>query len=243
MKKMTSVLLALVMIFALAIPAFADDPAPSNVRNLAIDGEAVAPTITVTMPSGVALGLNPYKMKYAGATAFFKNEKGSQAQIISPIAVIENKSDVKLDVCAAITATPTTGVTLVETAAEATSSGTVTAKNVYLTVQLGEAADKTGSGWKASTAPTAVVVQDDGKALYGLDGTDAITTDTPADGTMKAVSIDATDGKTANYIGFKFDGAAVDAPATAWTDADKINVSIVFTFNPVVLPVAQNNNG
>lgn len=235
MKKMTSVLLALVMIFALAVTAFAEDADPNKVP---IAGETVAPKITVTMPTGVTLGLNPYKMKYAGSTAFFKNEKGKQDQIISPIAVIENKSDVKLDVCAVVTATPTTGVSLVQTASAAATSDDNTAKTVYLTVQLGEAADKTGSGWKASTAPAEAVFTEEGEVLYGKDGTDVIDTDTPASGTMKAVSIDATDGKTANYIGFKFGGAAAEAPNDAWVEADKIDVSIVFTFNPVVLDVA-----
>jgi hypothetical protein len=240
MKKMTSVLLALVMIFALAIPAFANQaPNPNQVD---VAGESVAPTVTVSMPSGVTLGLNPYKMKYAGSTAFFKNEKGKQDQIISPIAVIENKSDVKLDVCAVVTATPSTGLSLVQDADAAATSNTNTAKTVYLTMQLGEAADKTGTGWKdANAAPTAAVFTAAGKVLYGMDGTTVIDTDDADGGKMTAVSIDATDGKTANYIGFKFGGAAAEAPATAWDSNDKIGVSIVFTFNPVVLTVAQNN--
>lgn len=240
MKKMTSILLALVMIFALAIPAFADDPAPDNEKTMQVDGEAVAPTITVTMPTGVVLGLNPYKMKYNGTTAFLKNEKGKQDQIISPIAIIENKSDVKLSVNVAVTATATDGISFKQTADAAKTSAENVDKTVYLTVKIGEAADKTGTAFKG-TAPTAAVLTDDGEAFYGNDGANDITADAAADGKMKAIEIEATDGKTANYIGFKFEGSAAEAPATAWDSNDKIDVSLVFTFNPVVLPVAQNN--
>jgi len=248
MKKMTSVLLALVMIFALAIPAFAEDPAPapSNQKSVDVGGEAVAPTITVTMPTGVVLGLNPYKMKYAGATAFLKNEKGKQDQILSPMAVIENKSDVKLSVNATVTATASTeDITFVQTANDAATSASNDAKTVFLTVQIAEAKDKTGSGWKSDTAPTAAVLTADGEAFYGNDGTSDIAADAADTGKMKAIEIDATDGKVANYIGFKFAGAAAEAPETPWDSNDKIDVAVVFTFNPVVLTVAQqqNNNG
>lgn len=258
MKKSMSLLLALMMIFALAVPAFAgNQQLATNQKALDVAGESVAPTITVTMPTGVTLGLNPYKMKYAGATAFFKNEKGSQAQIISPIAVIENKSDCKLSVEATVSATAEGNIVLksgdavgnVETTG--TKSGDYL-KNVYLTVQIGEAKDKTGSGWKAATAPTAAVLvpasanyadanAKKAAADYKAKESDGTArTESATDGKMKPVELDATDGKTANYLGIKFDGKAAEAPTVAWEAADKINVALVFTFNPVVLPVSPS---
>jgi len=239
------------MIFALAVPAFAgNQQLAKNQRGLDVAGESVAPTITVTMPAGVTLGLNPYKMKYAGATAFFKDKKGSQDQIISPIAVIENKSDCKLSVEATVTATGTANIVLKSgdvvnnPETTGTNSGD-TLKNVFLKVQIGEAKDKTGSDWK--TAPTAAVLvpsaSDVKKAAADYkakesDGT--ARTESANEGKMKPVELAATDGKTANYLGIKFSGTAATAPKVAWEKTDKVDVALVFTFNPVVLPVSPS---
>jgi len=247
MKKTVTLLLALAMIFALALPAFAGQQ--QSDKTVEATAETVAPTVTVTMPTGVVLGLNPYGMVYAGATAFLKNLKGQQLQILSAPAVIENKSDVKLSVSAEATAKPSDSITLVSGGAIVSGDFTGTSsdkKAVYLTMQLGQVTDKTGASWINNTTPTSAAFDAaTKKVLYGpavqsgagwaVNSGGTLVTFTPdaTVGKMPPIIIPATDGKAANYIGFQFGGAANDKATTAWTTSDTLSVSVVFTFNPL----------
>lgn len=233
MKKTMSLLLALIMVLALAVPVFASG-------SVSVGAEILAPTTTVTMPTGVVLGLNPYGMTYSGSNPFLKSLKDSQDQILSVAAVIENKSDTKLAVSATATATIASADATNAAVALVTSdtfADTVVDKQICLKMQLGET-DKDG-GW-TGTEPTAAVFPASSASFaspvvyYGVGSDNAvITTDTPNSGTMKAVEIAATDGKTPNYIGFKFSGAMNDHPTAAWASGDKVTVSVAFTFKPM----------
>lgn len=199
MKKTMSLLLAFTLAFALTIPVFAS----SNTVNVA--GETISPTIQVTMPVGVVIGLNPYGMTYSGHAPFFKSMEDSDktAQILSLPAVIENRSDSKISVCAEATTavtssgTPSTDTDKVQIDATDLSgsnnkyAATEKAKKIQLTMQLGEVNDD--GTWK-DTAPDAAVfniktgeaVDSAAKVYYGIDKkfTDATNDDLPitADG-------------------------------------------------------------
>jgi len=257
MKKTMSLLLAFTLAFALTIPVFA----ASNTVNVA--GETISPTIEVTLPVGVVIGLNPYGMTYSGHAPFFKTMEDTDktAQILSMTAVIENRSDSKIGVCAEVTATPgspasaTADADKVQLDATAPSNNayesTELAKKIYLTMQLGEA-NEDGT-WVSSTAPTAAVfnpgtaVGSAGKVYYGVDKSadpaTAITADAATTGKMKAVEIAAPEAGSANYIGFKFGGVVNDHPTTAWGSGDTLIATLVFEFKPMTNIVPAQNNG
>lgn len=246
MKKTMSLLLAFTLAFALTIPVFA----ASNTVNVA--GETISPTIEVTMPVGVVIGLNPYGMTYSGHAPFFKSMEDSEKtkQILSLPAIIENRSDSKIAVCAEATATVTTGGTPGDTNKVQLDGGaaptnnkyadTETAKKIHLTMQLGEVKDD--GTWQGTTEPKAAVfipgstTGDPGKVYYGVDKSGSTATAIPADaedtGKMKAVEIAApTDG--VNYIGFRFGGVVNDHPETAWASGDTLVATLVFDFKPM----------
>lgn len=237
MKKATSILLALVLALTLAVPAFAGSVGSAD-NTVEVKGHMVSPTITMTMPIGVMVALNPYRLKYSGASPFLKSLKDSQDQILSVAGVIENKSTSKVSVSAVATATAT-GFSLVS-GGNVDSNGkfaaTETTKKAVLKMQLGEATDKDGT---YATAPAEAVFTSD-KVYYGYkaDAT-VISADSVNAGEMKAVEIAAPDSG-ANYIAFKFSGAMNDhlARNLKWSDSDTLSISVAFTFKPMANDVA-----
>lgn len=218
MKKIISLMMAMVMAFALMIPALADDTVTT-----AVAGSTLVPTIAIEAPSGVTLVLNPYRMKYNGD---IKQLKDSQAQILALPGVYVNKTDGDLRIEMTFTATPSTGVAL-----KNTSQTTGTAKNVYLTVQFGLMTDKDGSAF-SGTVTAKPFNQSSG-------ATNAVLEYKKTSSADDRLLVAATDGKNANYFGFKFGGNAVPEPTTNWSSSDKVDVSVVM--KPYVVAQADPN--
>jgi len=218
MKKTLSMFLAMVMAFALTIPAFAQQDDPST-KNVAVAGKVAAPTINVEVPSDVTLTLNPYQMKYNGEIKALKDKTD---QILSVPAVFVNKTDGKLNAELTATATLPTGVTIASSSATAE-----TTKKVYLTMQFGMVTDKTGASWDGTT-PTAYAFETSNNATKVEYKKDATGTD------PKALEIAATDGKTANYFAFSFGGdMSKDLASGTWAAGDAISVAVVLKLSPV----------
>lgn len=210
MKKVLSLVLALAMVLALAVPAFATTQAvtDSTPAEIELDAAVGAITLDVTLPAAVDPNLNPYGLE-VGASK-------DTSQIISEAMFIENASavDVRVDVTA--TGTPTAGVTLA-TATANNPAKPVTTKSIYAYFEIMEATN-------GSTAPTWAATADT-KAANIIPIAAKATTKTN-------VITMAKKGTTSSFAAFHIGGDMAPAPTTAWTTDDKVTIKLAFTFYP-----------
>jgi hypothetical protein len=231
-KKITSLLLAMVMIFALAIPAFADDPTYSDKGTQSITAQGVTrtPTIQVAMPTMGAnpFVLNPYKLSFAVKLNGSDTETAADAvaakQIVAPVYTITNGTGAYLTVD--ITATGTVGGNLqLATAALGEKAATETKNSVFCGLY---AVARTGA-----TATTEAALAVDANLITAIKAGDA--TKKAALTLSPATVTYAEDGTptvtTANYIDFTFSGDAAQNPTTGWSSKDTLKVALAFTFN------------
>jgi len=215
-KKLLSLILALAMVLSLAVPAFADNTATATTQNVAITGSTTSGAVNITVPAAGAVMLNPYQLKVTVSGV------SSYHQIYSAPVACKNKSTFALSVDAVVVGTPTTGVSLVGAA----PALTVTEKQVFLYAEFGV----NESGTVQPTWQTTYNAKNANQVLAAA---------TP--GTTKAgvASLPATDGTDsgANYLWYKFDGAATKKPETAWATSDKVDASIALTLKSVVSDV------
>ena len=130
---------------------------------------------------------------------------------------IKNESDVAISVSATASAKASEGseVVLATTALK----GTETTKSVFAYLEVAEKTDESTAAAFAESFNT--------KAANQL----ALTT---KETTKKGMITLAAGDATATYAGFKILGDAAAKPAKAWTTADKMDISLVFSFDPVV---------
>lgn len=232
MKKFTSLLLALVMTFALAIPAFADGPAYSDKASQSLTAQGVTrvPTIQIAMPT---MGtnpfvLNPYKLSFAvklnGSDTATTADTVKTKQIVAPIYTITNGTGAILTVD--ITATGTVGGNL-KLAAEALgeAAATETKNNVFCGLY---AATRTGT-----TATTEANLVKTDNLIVAIKAGDATKKNAL---TLDAATVTYDDAGTptvgtANYIDFTFSGDAAQNPTAGWSSKDTLKVALAFTFN------------
>jgi len=232
MKKITSLLLAMVMICALAIPAFADDPTYSDKGTQSVTAQGVTrtPTIQIAMPT---MGtnpfvLNPYKLSFAvklnGSDTATAADTVATKQIVAPIYTITNGTGAILTVD--ITATGTAGGNLqLATAALGDKAATETKNSVFCGLY---AKSRTGT---TVTAEDALVVADNLiLAIKAGDATKKGALTLPA-ATVSYGDDGAATVSAANYIDFTFSGDAAQNPTTGWSSKDTLKVALAFTFN------------
>ena len=216
-KKFLSLLLAMVMTLALAVPALAADT--DLEQSTEITGTTQAPTIKITVPSTGSVIVNPYKMEVT-----LGSDKKTD-QIVGAVQYIENASDVALKVSAEVTGKPAGNLAF----ATATTQGTkaVTTNSVFMYFEM-EVTDD------SSTEPT--------WGTYDSKSTKQILVGAKAVKKADMVTLAAGDGtdaaSTGGYAAFHLAGDAASAPTTAWTGADKADVSIAFTFTPTATATA-----
>jgi type 1 fimbria pilin len=227
MKKRISLLMAIAMIFALAIPAFASSAPVPGESTVTVTGSISAPTIEIEAPSESSLVLNPYKMKYSGEIKLLKD---SQEQILSLPGVYVNKTNVDLMIKVTATATPSTDVVLV--AAAPAAAGEV--KQVELKFAFGEMSGKDGAEFVTANTTNKAAADFPAVASDATTSVIEYKKDTSSD---TRIRLAATDGKTPNYFGFKFSGSATADPDTAWNSDDKIDVAVAVKATPVSLVV------
>lgn len=220
MKKITSMFLALVMALALAIPAYAEE-------TLQVEGTIQLPTVNVVLPTAASMILNPYELE----VKLNKNDAtGVTDQIISPVMMVKNLSNIGIQV--GVTAQGTLGrgeATFKSTTAAASTNKEVF---VYAMFQIGDDT-MTDADFTAPTTPAdgdrIVVLSDTAKPVTKLAPTD---TAVKSGGDLNVLA--ATSGKTpaANgVLGFKFFGDA--SKTAAWTDKDTVGATLVFTFTQI----------
>jgi len=115
-KKWMSLVLALVMAFSLAIPAFATatptldntdvtDMAKINTATTTVNGTYQAPILALTVPKKINLLLNPYGVSVTTNKDTAIEQTGVQRQIVSADNLIISRSNVPINIKATVTAT------------------------------------------------------------------------------------------------------------------------------------------
>lgn len=219
-KKILSLGLATVLALSSVSMAFAADVAIETTdangayaSEVPVDSTTKVPAIKVTVPTASSIGINPYQME------FKVGDVTAKTQIISADYYIKNESDVPIAVDVTVTGkidSPSEAVF-----ATAALKGNETTKSVFLYMEIGAAADDStpasyGNAYDAKS-PNQILV-----------GTKAVT---------KKATVELAAGKEApTYASYKFFGATATNPAKAWTDADEVGATVVFSFVPQVVP-------
>lgn len=227
-RKILALVLALALTLGLAAPAMAADPAPTP--TVSSDGKSEVtvkvmmnlPTINVTIGAAPSLIVNPYQLKYNVDN--IGDTWPETDSIISAPVLITSRSSIDLNVTAAPAGTIEGGdVTFAESSAASSPT-----KSVFLFLELKEVnsanttAANLGVTWSTgftSAADQALVKLSPGPTEAGTKAT------------YKLPAI--TDPDSPKYCGFKLIGDCSTNPSTSWTRADKIGVTIAFTFTPV----------
>lgn len=236
MKKVLSVVLALMLVVAMAAPAFAtdtnkviEDPSKLGIETInKVTGTTSVGVLKVTVPTSNAVILNPYALSLKVTAAGAEDSTNGTAvtdQIISPAQAIKSESTSKIKVSAV--ATGMSGGDVKFATASLASDTTTTTKSVFL--ELVAAAPGTsdvaaGSELTKITKATGVALGSRASAKTDLGTLDSGAT-------------------TAQYLQFQLQGDAVKSPASPWTTRDTVGAQIAFTFDLVSDAAAGGGGG
>lgn len=246
MKKFFSLIMALSMVLALAVPAFATDnafAAENNKlqQNMSIKATTAEITIKLSLPT---LGenpvvVNPYKLSFNSKLNGSDMSAASTDQIISPVFNIRNATNCELSADVTVTTTVGGNMTLAtapqatgdDAAAKAKALAAITKNSAYIEFRT------------AQTAANAVVTALPAQAAANSDAGTPANYFALKNGavTVKKIATLApvTTADTYNYLGFGFTGDAATQPTTAWTKSDTVTVAVAWTFTPqVAIPTA-----
>lgn len=187
-----------------------------------IEGEVQTAIIKVIVPSGTSNGviINPYQLQVKVGDAKVNS------QIISPVYVIENHSNVAIK----------TGITVVGATsgdavlATAPLKGTETTKSIFMYFEIamagayneGKFADPQ---WAAEYAK--------GDSMIAVSTTETTLKNVPV---MPAATFN-TEGTAVTAptgLAFHLAGGVATTPATAWAETDTVTVTIAYTFTATV---------
>lgn len=226
-RKALSMILALVLILALAVPALAAEGDPLNVTaenytdggTLTVKGKLNEMKIQMEVPTSAELLFNPY-----GLVVDLDGGLTTDNQVIFTPVTIKNKGNVDIDV--GITAVAEVGDVAIATTKTAAESAT-TKKTVFLEVVATTVVDASAD----DAAKTVATVKENGGATK-MASIPKTAAKTPTSLGTLAAGIDGDDGDIAdatNCLVFAIDGAL--SPGS-WTNADAFNVTIAYTFTP-----------
>jgi len=245
-KKFVSMALALVMVMALMIPAFAEDETPWD-GSIAYTANTKSFTVDVTV-SGAASNVtfNPYKMQVSVDGEYVTE------QIISPAVYLTNKTPIKLAVSATAKATVPDAVTTGEN--QRAKSGISFATKPLTAADTGKVAFvywEIMSASEVGTEPTWTKYDDTLKASFNdLVGTDT-TKKAAAETALKSFIVLSKTAPAAkevmtlnavgpeddpNYAAFHLTGEAVVNPVSSsgkadnWLASDDFSAVVTLTF-------------
>lgn len=219
-KRLMALTLAAAMTLSVGTAAFAADTtvdAPDSETgaykaDVTVDSEVKVPTIKITVPGSTKVAINPYKMEYE-----LEDSTTVTDALANPVQYIKNESDVAIAVSTTTSALAAEGSDVV--LSTSALKGTETTKSVFAYLELKTAAD-TSSAVEFSTE-------------YNSKATDQIVFGTKATTKTKMLTLDAGDSSP-TYAAYKVLGQVASNPAKAWTESDKLNMSLTFNFAPVV---------
>lgn len=222
-KKVMALVLAGAMLIGGSFTALASEinTAESGAYSAKLEAESgiKTPTIKITVPTAVAVTLNPYKIK----TTVGSNTD-SQEQIVSDTYFIKNESNVEIRVDASLKMTPATGGKVV--LASAPLTGKETTKSAFVYLDVSSSADGTTKYNYASelsfdkTSKSQIVGGKTAAKKTGL------------------INLDAGD-LSATYAKYTFGGGCATTNTEAWASTDTVAVELIWTFVPV-LPTSSS---
>jgi len=229
-KKLFSLVMAVAMIAALAVPSFASSVVSgtgSQEGKVPLTGATALPTVKVTIPTSGKVILNPYKMAVAdaGNSTEVAASNSIDDQVLSASHEIKNETQAPMKVGISIKATPSTGVELATKAC----TGKETTKSVFMFAELLYAGteQKTAQNLKDLWAAPADV----NDKCYPQ-----IIASTEEKGNANFFTVPpAASASAPNYLYWTIRGNAATAPEEKWTAADTVGADVVFTFTPDVL--------
>lgn len=225
-KKIMSTALAGVMALSLSATALAGETDLEQTTE--ITGTTQTPTISITVPVGGDVILNPYKMSVDVSEA----QDGSDVvntQIISAPEYIKNKTDVALSISATVTG-KVAGEAVFATASTQGGTRPVTTKSAFVYLEVIDA----GAGDDAdATAPTTVPTDADW-AAYDAKAANQILLAAKAVSKANMLTVPAVADASSSFIAYRLAGDAASSPTKAWTPADTVSATIAFTFTPTV---------
>lgn len=240
MKKLMSLFMAIVMVMALAVPAFAsaspyyaqDDASTDYVQNIEITTTTFVPTISLQLPTLAEnpVVLNPYEISYTATEDLLNGVAVGGAadqtkQVISPVYAIYNRSNVKLDIEVTATATVAGNLTLSSTAPSDTEK---TNKALVKVVVLPDDTAATSLALNSNDQVQTLAAGTTGKELVLSTEKAATAKD------MSIAAVSATDVAASkwNFVKFQFQGQMAKKPTTPWADSDTLTATLAFTFTP-----------
>lgn len=203
-KKPLFLLMALLMLASLVSPASAAEM--GNRRSTEI--EAVCsrlPEIRVTVPPAMNVVINPYKIPIV------IQDKQVGDQIISDPVALKNESEVPLKVSVSIETVIKEGSDM-RLRSESTLDQGLTSKTAFIYFEIQAVSDPDNVAWNEK--------YDEEKHQVVRPGTRI----------KKDIVTLGAEGKPLSYGAFRLTGDCVAAPRSPWTEADRIDVSIAFTF-------------
>lgn len=213
MKKFTSLVLALAMCLALAVPAFATE----QTGDLTTEIESMLPELTMTFPTSSTILLNPYRMAYTNTDIVTGIDVGDRFQIMNTVFSIlsETLSSVK------VTATFSGSVSGNAAFATAPVAPGDTGHDVYLALTYATANSATASIPIADSATPPSNVKVIGESEQTVEWT--LSPATKSSETIVPQRID-----------MQFSGTCSDTPdGDAWSDGDAVSCAFVFEAIPV----------
>lgn len=216
MKKTRSMILALVMVFAMASAALAADPTSE------VTVTAEGPTINLNIPTTGAAKLNPYKIALD-----IGNDQTSSAGVVHRTVVVANRSNCGLDVYAKVQAVPSdanSNITFESDTPNWQANNTDKKAFLYLKAEVGTNEEGTIADAAYAAANDMQVITNTVNKLPGEtgSGTEAV----------KVLALTKPTGDDPNYFMYRIMGDA--NPYATWTAADVVNVSITWKFIPTV---------
>jgi len=219
MKKLTSLILALAMCFALGAPAFAT----SQEGSLTTELSSMLPELKMTLPEAATIILNPYRNKVADSVATNATgiDKGDQLQVMNGVFSIVSNTTNKVHVKA--TATGSVGGNA-EFATATVTPGSAGHK-VHLTLT-----------YNIATGSSATVPVPDNVDLTKATNMKTINdSEQSLDWDLPAATVSGTT-TTSQRLDMQFGGTCSDSPSEdegPWTESDTVSCAFVFTVTPV----------
>jgi len=253
-KKLLALFLSMVMMFVMAIPAFAaDDPAAlgddnedneadGTEQSMLLTGIMKDITLNVTLSDAGSVILNPYKQTvyYTATGDEFTTEdvtstttgaKTGSDQIIAPLVYMYSQTTVPIEVSASVQGEVSDGITLA-TSSIAAMKTQPTDKQIFAYVgfatvaEAGATASSTGANATYTfTAPTTAPSIPD----YNAKGTDTILVTADAVSKNVATIPAAASLVKPSALAFQVKGDMTTTPDEQWIEDDSFAVNVVLT--------------
>jgi hypothetical protein len=249
-KKILSLVLAVALAVSVALPALAEE---NTANTITMTGEVNMPVISVALSANAgAITLNPYKLSYSLDGA----DKTDQIITKSFYVISNSQTPIKVDAVVTGIIPDNSGAAF---AAATTAKSTKKEVYLWLDAKPGTYQTVTSYKNKSDETDVITAAEYEELEAEGKAGYDAVTTVSGKDPdtwdsafsssatnmvlvkkganskanilTLSAATV--TDGTAPSVGAFKFFGDMTASPAATigdWTEADKVNVTVAFTF-------------